>query len=575
MDGLTRERFLKLTGAALLTPWVAIETPALAGGADERLQVDARLDPRRVFGLSVASGDPSPSGVVLWTRINPEAYRWNKQLAFEVADDETFKRPVVKGLVPRSAIGPQSDFTARVDLAGRLEANRRYFYRFVYDSTASRVGRCRTLPEPGAGVDRLRLGVVTCQDYTNGYYGAFSHLARADVDFVVHLGDLIYESAGDPRYQSLPYPDRTFTLPSGEAVAFDLADFRFIYRTYRGDPLFQEALERHTWITIWDDHETCNDSYWDYERDTLGAPDHPYTTDPRFGNDPARLRQLKLDSQRAWLEYVPARVDVQPSATHPHDYLRTYRSFRFGNLLELFCTDERTYRTKHPCGERDYGERYLSPGCLEQLDPVQDMLGVSQRTWLLQGLTESPALWKGWANEVFTGRFKVGASYVTLDAWDGFEAERRLIMETLRQAGMRNLVVLTGDLHTYLASYLLADYDLGPLAPGNRVGVEYMTPAVTSSNLYEIVTGSAPAEGREALRGLPPEALTELAVRTQNPHIAFFNSQRHGYSTMEWNREYFEYVAYSVDKTVNGAGAAAEVLKVLRTPVNRIEIVEG
>ena len=204
-------------------------------------------------------------------------------------------------------------------------------------------GRCRTLPAASAQRKRYKLALLTCQDYTNGYYGALAHVARDEsIDHVLHLGDFIYETAGDPRFQSLPFADRTMVLPSGGTVALDVNDYRFIYRTIRRDPNVQALMERHTLICVPDDHETANDTYWDYARDTLGAPDHPYTTDPKYGNSPALLKQLKLDSQRAWTEYVPARVSFNSNATHPFDALTVYRRFDFAGFLDLLMIEPAT-----------------------------------------------------------------------------------------------------------------------------------------------------------------------------------------------------------------------------------------
>ncbi|MEM8534501.1 MAG: alkaline phosphatase D family protein, partial [Chloroflexota bacterium] len=397
MKPMNRRTFLRVAGLSLLTPYVlthsqatvAAQTASNALLGERWFAVNPAQEPERVFSLSVASGDPSPSGVVLWTRVNPEVWAADRPLAFEVAEDDQFQQIVASGLINGADFGPERDHTVLIDLDGNLGANQRYHYRFIYNETASRTGRCRTLPAANEDIERVRFAVLTCQDYTNGYYGAFAHLAQEEIDFVIHLGDFIYESAADPRFQRLPFPDRAVVLPSGEQVAFDLNDYRSLYQTYRSDPFFQAALEQHTWIIIWDDHETANDCYWDEERDTLGAPDHPFTTDPQFGNDPARLNQLKFDAQRAWAEYVPARVRINENATRPQDYLQIYRQFAFGSLVDLFMTDERTYRSAPPCGTGDVGERYASPGCEAQFDPERTMLGQAQRDWLVAGMKDS------------------------------------------------------------------------------------------------------------------------------------------------------------------------------------------
>lgn len=588
MKPMNRRTFLRVAGLSLLTPYVLTYAPKTVVAQtssdvllDERwFAVNPAQQPEGVFSLSVASGDPSPSGVVLWTRVNPEVWSADRPLAFEVAEDDQFQQIVAGGLINGADFGPERDHTVLIDLDGTLSANQVYYYRFIYNETASRVGRCRTLPAVDEDIERVRFAVLTCQDYTNGYYGAFAHLAQEEIDFVIHLGDFIYESAADPRFQPLPFPDRAVVLPSGEQVAFDLNDYRSLYRTYRSDPFFQAALEQHTWIIIWDDHETANDCYWDKERDTLGAPDHPFTTDPQFGNDPVRLNQLKFDAQRAWAEYVPARVRINENATHPQDYLQIYRQFAFGSLVDLFMTDERTYRSAHPCGDGDLGERYASPGCEAQFDPERTMLGKEQRDWLIAGMKDSQALWKAWGNEVFQATFKLGpiddtTIYFNLDAWDGYEQERVFITRELSEAGVHNLVVLTGDLHSYIVSYLKIDYDEREnFEQSNLVGVEFMTPSVTSANFKEIIENAVTYTSAEeqALQEVGTDSLIEDLVRLTNPHIKFFNSLYWGYATVEFNRSYCEYTAYDIDKSQNSADVAKRELRRLRVPVNRVVI---
>jgi alkaline phosphatase D len=488
-------------------------------------------DDGRIFDLSVASADPTATGVILWTHLRPEAMVPGQSLAFQVARDPMFSRLVMQGLVPAAAIGPATDHTVRVDLDGHLTAGEAYHYRFVYGCKASRTGRCRTLP--AAGVRSLKLALVTCQDFTNGYYEVFRHLAAEDVDFVLHLGDFIYESAGDPRFQPLPFADRKLILPSEGPVATDLRDYRHLYRSYRADPHLQRALERHTFIAVPDDHETANDCYWDFDRDTLGAPDHP------LKDDVGALRQLKLDSQRAWSEYVPSRAVLDPEARHPHAYLRTYRAFDFGDLFRYVALDTRTYRHAHPCGEGDVFQRYVV-SCGKAAEPTRSILGRAQRDWMIERLAAGGALWKVLGNQTFFGRLDLaGGIHINVDAWDGFEAERRWLMDQVSQRQVKNLVILTGDLHSYMASTVKVDYNL-PGEGANLVGVEFMTPSVTSSALFDLILqggGSGFASG-----------FSEGALRLTNPHVKFFNSSQHGYSTIELNREHCEWVAYAVDK---------------------------
>ena len=557
-------------------PGRTFATPAFADGA-----MYLRTDSARVFDLSVSSADPSLTGVVLWTHIAPSAVQAGEALYLQVALDAQFQTLLMQAVVDGSEIGPARDHTVRIDLDGQLPATLSggpYFYRFIYAGTVSRTGRCRTLSSAGSALKQLKLGLLTCQDYTNGYYGALAHVARDDtLDFVLHLGDFIYETAGDPRFQSLPYADRAFTLPSGGVVAMNLADYRALYQRYRSDANLQAAMERHTFICVPDDHETANDSYWDYARDTLGAPDHPYTTDAQYGNSAALLKQLKLDSQRAWSEYVPARVTFNAQATHPHEALKIWRRFQFGRFVDLFMIENRTWRSAHACGEAQWGGRYLPPtSCTAYTSSSQTLLGATQFNWLREGLTSSSATWQLMGNQTLFSRLAVtflGAQVtpIDIDAWDGFQAERQALTSALKEAGKKNFVVATGDLHTYVASQIRHNFgDINPLNLGNQIGVEFMTPAVTSSNLGEMLASNLTA----AQRTLLMQGLAGPAVRTLNPHIQFFDSNHQGYSTLEFTADWVEWVAYAVDKSVNDPQASRTCLARQRKPVNWPWLVE-
>ena len=553
-----RRKFLGYMAVGLSTPFVltacsdAEDQPRNFPDLDQRPK-----DTEKVFDLSVASGDPTPTGVILWTHISDAAYQPFEELLFQVALDDAFSSHslVLEGRVKAEDINFTKDRTIHVDLDGLLESNRRYYYRFIYNNVSSKTGRCRTAPAAGASVSSLKLAVLTCQDYTNGYYGTLNYVAEDDsIDYVVHLGDFIYETVGDPTFQNLPFADRLINLPGGLFTALGLEDYRVLYKAVRSDPFMQKAMENHTWIITTDDHETANDCYWDYELDTLGAPDHPYTTNPIFGNDLSLLTQLKLDSQRAWAEYIPARVSFDLSASHPHDALTIYRDFTFGNLVHLIMTDTRTYRTPHPCGE-DQADRYAVDGCDNALLDTQSMYGTKQREWLAGRIISSGAQWQVLGNQTFMGELKferLGLElYYNVDAWDGYQAERAWLMELLKNNSIENCVVLTGDLHTAIASQVMDRFRFILFSSYNNLNspaVEFMTPAVTSANLKDLLT----------LRGDGDlvAGLSDGAVRTTNQHVRYFNSSYNGYSTIEFTPDYCEWTAYSVDKTVNSETAS-------------------
>jgi alkaline phosphatase D len=554
MTRIPRRRFLGILGLGLATPYVAS-----FGRMRNVLAQASQINAASVFSLSVASGDPSATGVVLWTRIDPLSYQAGEDLYFEVAEDAGFTIQVFEGLVPAMEIGPQRDYTVKIDLNGELQPNRRYYYRFVYRDVASRTGRCRTTPLPGASMSLLKLALVSCQDYTNGYYSVFDHIATDDsIHYVLHLGDFIYETVGDRRFQPLPFADRRITLPNGFGEARDIYDYRHLYRTFRSDPKLQRALEQHTWIFTTDDHETSNNCYWDYERDTLGAPDHPYQKDPAFGNDPALLRMLKLDAQRAWLEYVPARVTVNPGATHPHQFLSTYRSFKFGNLVDLFMLDTRSYRTRQP-DDNSIFEHYVpasSPGLAAS---SLTMLGQTQREWLYNGLHAATARWQVLGNQTFFSKLEVAVAgqplFANSDAWDGYYTERTQLVQQVHDAGIDNFAVLTGDMHSYIASHIERNFNDG-LSPSNVAGIEFMTPSVTSGNISDVL---ASLDAAQAKGDLSPQALTykqilqallSSAIYVTNTHLHYFNSYKYGYSIIKFAHDRCDWTGYSVSKNV-------------------------
>ena len=587
--GTTRRRLLEAAGAAtaagalgtLFTTGAAAEAtaPDPATGRDELFEIEEERG-RKTFPQGVASGGPTPEGVILWTRVTPHEHVPDEPLGVEVATDDTFDQVVHRAVVPPSEIAAATDYTVKSDLDGVLDPDTEYAYRFVYNGAASRVGHCRTLPAPDASPDELSVAVVSCNNYLHGYYGGFAHVAREDVDFLLHLGDFIYEYAG-PGGQ----PGRDVQLPSGEDVAHGLADFRHLYRLYRSDRFMRDALAAHTLVHVWDDHEIVNNRWWNYETDAPETESHPK------GDDPAFMRRLYVEGIKAYTEYVPSRIEYEPADGGALDEgsiqegVRLYRSWQFGDLAELFVTDERLYRSPpldegdspdaNEGGSADEGNGGDEAGGDDGTDDslARTMLGAEQREWFEEGVVDSAATWALWANEVFASPLTTGddeeRTYLNRDAWDGYRAERAALMERFADADVENLVALTGDMHTYAASYLLKAYDTvyetyRLPAPSERVGVEFVTPAVTSDNIA-------------ALGGLPgggAEDVVDLLVRLQNPHIEWFNSSRWGYVVAEITPDDLTYTAYSVDRTVDSADAPKRLLRRYRVPEGRTEIRE-
>lgn len=528
---------------------------------------DSTTDPAESFPQSVASGGPTPTGVILWTRIAPEAFDATAPLAVQVAHDENFDDVVYEGVTGDDHRIRAHDYTVKVDLDGQLAPNREYYYRFVYDDVASQIGQCQTLPQVDDSIDSIRFAVLACQNYLNGYYPAFHHVAEEDVDFLIHVGDAIYESA-DGHFtgpDSDKYEDRNKSLPNGHDRVQGLEDYRYLYRIYRSDEFFQEMLESHTLIPSWDDHEFVNDLYWDDERDAP-AGDHPRSDDPEF------MTNLVADAMHAWWEYMPARVEYDPNGDSLHDRLALWREFEFGDLLTLVMTDERLFRDspREAIPTVDNVGPHREP-------PGRTMLGDEQREWLIKTIIGSESTWTVWADEVLTVPFRLGSGplsiYPVQGGWDGYTRERQRITESIGAADVDNFITLTGDMHCYVAAYQQTSYPgrvTGGegVVQGERIGVEFMTPAVTSLNIAEALGLTRGWAGKLT------EPLLTWLITAMNPHIEFFDSHNWGYSVVEFTRENCTYIGYAVDKTVNSPDAARSVVAAYQVPEGVVNLTD-
>lgn len=548
MASINRRSFLSYLSSTAVTPFLTLSLGFIPQ-AQGLSQPSSWEQADSFFPFSVTSGDPTDTGVILWTRLNPTALNGTESLFFEISTDIDFSQPVFLGEVKAEEISFLNDYTVKVDLDGQLQPNRFYYYRFIYGSVTSRIGRARTAPSPGMQVDSLKFGLVTCQDLSSGYYDALRHLAeQSDIDYVLHLGDFIYEYEVSPRSSDSDLSASNLVTTSGRAST--LEEFRTIYKAYRSDQHLLRAMENHTWIMTTDDHETSNNCYWDYERDTLGAPDHVFTEQQNFEG----LFELKRGAQQAWMEYTPSRVYVDWNASHPHQFNRIYRRFYFGDLVDLYMLDTRTYRDAHACGEETFLQIILPLGCSKFSDENRSILGNNQRDWLLNGLAESTSKWRLLGNQTFMarlglelGNFKLP---LNMDAWDGFWHERQQLLRELQSNGVNNLIVATGDMHTHICSNLKIDHaDVNPFNENNYVGAEFMTPSVTSEGLVGIITNILNLDIPSNYQPLFEDLIT-AAVRVTNPHIRFFDSFSHGYSTLEFTNDYCQWDSYAIDKTI-------------------------
>lgn len=514
-----------------------------------------------MYPQSVASGDPRPDGIVLWTRVaaRRDGTAAAGSVAWQIASAEDFAERTVRAegtaelhLAADNTVKVRAVNTALLPFTG-------YFYRFVFDGVPSRTGQFKTLPAPGAEMAQVRLAYVVCQDFGNGYYTALAHLADEAVDYVVHLGDYIYETIANASFQGGPVrPVPAF--PSGSTtVPMDVEDYRHLYRVYRGDANQQAVHERFAYIQLWDDHEFANDCHRDFHPDENTSPTTATTPQPA-------LRQA---ANQAWSEYGLA--DVRFDATEDWEHsIQVYRTFAFGRLAELLVTDERLYRDGPPCGSKEYGERYFSLGCDAMHDKARTMLGTEQREWFLERLRTSEATWKLWANEVMLMQLKLGPVYVNLDQWDGYQAERNVILNAVKHGGVTNFVALTGDLHTFLAGYLKTDFS-NPFEP--HVGVELMVGSLTSANFVEEIRSevhlpSSPAPA--SMMHMAP-GLLNAAARLSNPWIEFFDSSTHGYGVLTLTPEELR-CEFKAVSTISEPTAELLLLKTFTVPVNEVTL---
>ncbi|HAA32638.1 MAG TPA: phosphodiesterase [Cyanobacteria bacterium UBA8553] len=558
---MDRRTFLKYALASSVVVWVGDQIPKHLGLDQADIKGLFSVEPANAaysaFPQSVASGDPQPNGITLWTRIACTAS--SARVAIEISSNPSFSGQTLRGVTVDT--NPQRDYTVKAKITSpELKPFQTYYYRFIFNGTASRTGRFKTLPAPNANVDRVRFAYVSCSDYTNGYFNAYTYLAQEDVDFVVHLGDYIYETVNDPSFQNAQV--RRIQLPSGNSQAETLEDYRFLYKTYKSDANLQRVHENFAFINVWDDHEFANDCYQIYDTDSADEQQN-------------RAPNRRQAASQAWVEYTPASISFDANQ-EPLTALRIYRSFAFGNLLELVMTDERLYRDGPPCG-LEMRQRYVTPGCANRNNPNRTMLGNTQRDWFLNKIRNSSRIWKIWGNEVMTMQLKVLSTFATvffrqftpdlfivLDQWDGYPAERAQIFSSVRQAGVKNFVTITGDLHTFVAGYQKVNFD-SPTEP--PVGVCFVVGSISAANFSEQSVFSASGSPT------PPINQVTQILRASNRHLKYFNSATHGYNLVEVTPQSLTCTMKAVD-TVTEPQANLRTLKAYVVPRDQIQIQE-
>lgn len=517
MARLTRRDFV----AALAATGIA--APALADGFRGRRRGDADV----AFAHGVASGDPLHDRVILWTRVTPEQPDDLVVGTWRIATDPAMRRECGGG---RFATDVRSDFTVKVDAAG-LEPGRTYYYQFASGGLRSPVGRTRTLPRRRA--DALRIAFASCSNFPYGYFNAYARIAaRHDLDFVMHLGDYLYEyAAGQYSSPNAQVAAARAVSPTDEIVT--LLDYRLRHALYRTDPDLQAAHRQHPFICVWDDHESANDA-WKY-----GAENH----DPDQGEGEWTVR--RRNAVRAYNEWMPVRDRGRFDA-------RLWRRFRAGDLLDVLMLDTRLHGRDLQAAFKG-GVPALPVNDPTIVDPSRTLLGFDQEAWLYEQLIESKqrgTAWRLLGQQVMMAQLSpsFGTSILNPDQWDGYAPARERLFAALRDNAIDNVVVTSGDIHSAWCNDLTsnpwsAGYD-GTNGTG-VVAVEFVTPAVSSP-------GPIPD---------PPVAVAQAAqLRAASPHMKYIDLYRRGYVLLDVTHERVQGEVYhvpTVDSGVDGETLSA------------------
>ena len=466
------------------------------------------------FQLGVASGEPTASSVVLWTRLAPAPIDGGGmdpipyELTWEVASDETFGSVVQSGIAVASQYLSHS---VHADVTG-LQPSREYFYRFIAGNEVSPIGRTKTAPAPGQAIDRLEFAFVSCSHYEHGYFIAYRDIAAKAPDFVVHLGDYIYEY-GPNEYQ-VRQPENIRLVSGHEAAT--LQQYRNRYALYRTDPDLQAAHAAAPFVVTWDDHEVENN----------------YADAISENNDPqAEFLRRRADAYQAYYEHMPLRPWSVPMGPD----MGLYRHLNFGDLLDMTVLDTRQYRSDQPAGDGFY------PNTSASNDPDASMMGSEQERWLLAQMGASTSRWNVISQQVMMGEIggvltEGAAMLQPTDMWSGYPAARQRILTELRDAKIDNPIVLTGDIHTTWVNDLRTDWQDVAAAP---VATEYVCTSITAG-------------------GPKPDTFV-APFASHFPHVKFFDPRHGGYSLATVTKDSWSTDMFVVDNMENDESGVSKV----------------
>ena len=442
----SRRDFFKRSGSAAAAFASAVTLPLVPGTAPAA---------GPLFQHGVASGDPLADRVILWTRVTSQSPRRTVGVRWLVARDAQLREVVLRGDAETSA---ERDFTVKVDAVG-LSPGSTYYYRFFSENEASPIGRTRTLPV--GATSHLRIAVASCSNHAAGLFNAYRRIAeRADLDFVLHLGDYTYEIGPGA------FPNEV-RIPEPPVETITLSDYRTRHAQYKRDTDLQEVHRQHPMICIWDDGEITNNAWRD------GAVNH---TEGAEGAWPERVAM----SLKAYYEWMPVR-QVDPAQPR-----RNERAFRIGDLVDLLMLEERLSARSQQLPATITIPGFLVPAFVQVgpfADPSRTLLGAEQEAWLAARLRDSDARWKFIGQQVMFAQLKAlglplaspppappGGLFINPDQWDGYQPARDRVYAVLKgdatHAPVSDVVILTGDLHSSWAADLTQDPNNPVVATG-------------------------------------------------------------------------------------------------------------
>ena len=506
LDLISRRSILKVAGAGALT---ALVSACKVG--DSTGQPVFSNDP---FSLGVASGDPTPDGFVLWTRLAPNPLEADGgmgdrvvDVAYELAEDESFSR-IVRAGVERAV--PGWGHAVHAEIHG-LPAGRTYFYRFHAGGVVSPLGRAETAPVMGEAVDRFRVAWVSCSHYEQGFFHAYKDLVAQAPNVIVHTGDHIYESSwGDQIRRHVTQEPYT------------LSDYRRVHALYRMDPDLQAAAAIAPWLVTWDDHEVDNDYAGDIAEEGHVSVE--------------TFRARRLAAYQAYWENMPLRRKAMLERAQGE--MRIWSASTFGNPAALYMTDGRQYRSPMACPTpEDRGGNIIPSSCEDLADPSRTYLGAQQERWLNSQFGRTDAQWNIVVQPTLFSEFNYenpeGGTVVWSDGWSGFPAARQRMVDMFANREGSNPILLGGDTHCNWVSDVKTDYTDPNSA---TVASEFVTTSITSGHGYQdVMAARVPA----------------------HPHIKHFDGRERGYGLLDLYQDRAEVSLRVVEDVTRRDGDAA------------------